>query len=255
MSSEISGWFLSDLHLKDINERSGNTLLRFLSDLDQGVHPCTHLFLMGDIFDLWIGDHDFFYEKFKPIIDLISALKEKGVNVQYFEGNHDVHVKKFWEERYGIPCHAGSEYFDLQGILVRVEHGDLINLQDKAYLRLRAFLRLELLEKLAYKVPGYLWNQIGVRASQLSRRFSGQARQDKVEELRVMIRDHAHRSFAERGFDFIVTGHMHVRDEYQFQVGDREVRSFNLGSWFDRARVLNITSREQTQDFKWVDLN
>lgn len=250
MGSQVSAWFLSDLHLKDINERSGNILLRFLSDLDQGRKPCTHLFLLGDIFDLWIGDHDFFYEKFKPLIDLISHLKEKGVNVQYFEGNHDVHVKKFWEGRYGIPCHTWAEYFDVGEFKVRIEHGDLMNLEDKAYQRLRKFVRLSPLEFLAYKVPGSLWNEFGVRASQISRHFSGKLREDKQEFLRNLIRDHAQKSFQERAFDFIVTGHMHVRDEFQFQVGDRKVKSFNLGSWFDQARVLHLGS----QGPEWVSL-
>lgn len=241
MSSSVSAWFLSDLHLKDINERSGNILLRFLYDLDQGKRPCTHLFLLGDIFDLWIGDHDFFYEKFKPLIDLISHLKEKGVDVQYFEGNHDVHVKKFWEGRYGIPCHTMADYFDIGSFKVRVEHGDLINLEDKAYLRLRSFVRRTPLEFLAYQIPGAVWNEFGVRASQISRHFSGKLRENKQEFLRELIRTHAHRSFDERAFDLIVTGHMHVRDEYEFLVGARKVKSYNLGSWFDESRVLYLS--------------
>lgn len=251
MSSSVSAWFLSDLHLKDINERSGNILLRFLSDLDQERRPCTHLFLLGDIFDLWIGDHEFFYQKFRPLIDLISHLKEKGVNVQYFEGNHDVHVKKFWEDRYGIPCHTMAEYFDVGSLKVRVEHGDLINLEDKAYLRLRSFLRRSPLEFLAYQVPGAVWNEFGVRASQISRHFSGKLREDKQEFLRKLIRDHAHRSYDERRFDLIVSGHMHIRDEYEFQVGERKVRSFNLGSWFHDSQVLHLDGTQT----KWVALS
>lgn len=250
----VSAWFLSDLHLKDINERSGIVLLRFLSELDQGRRPCTHLFLLGDIFDLWIGDHDFFYEKFRPFIDLISHLKERGVEVQYFEGNHDVHVKKFWEDRYGIPCFTMAEYFDVGPVKVRVEHGDLMNLEDKAYLRLRAFLRRRSLEKLAYKIPGGIWNEIGVRASQLSRRFSGKVRENKSEQLRSIIRAHAHRAFKERAFDVIVTGHMHVRDDYEFTEGDRSVRSFNLGSWFDKTRVLNLQVQDDKPTYRWVDV-
>ena len=100
----MQAWFISDIHIKNINERSSIKLLRFLHFLRDNSEA-THLFLLGDIFDLWVGDSDIFQTKFQAIVDALADLKQKGMQVVYFEGNHDVHVKRFWEKM-GIPVHV-----------------------------------------------------------------------------------------------------------------------------------------------------
>lgn len=249
-----SAWFLSDLHLKDINERNAVKLIGFLSDLESGVKPCTKLYLLGDIFDLWIGDHEFFYQKFRPIIDLISQIKQKGADVYYFEGNHDVHVKNFWQARYDIPCFTEAQYFDFDDFRIRAEHGDQMNLEDLPYLRLRKFVRFSALEKLAYSLPGGFWNELGTKASQVSRHFSTKKRRDRQEEIRQIIRNHAHRVYSERKFDLIVSGHMHVRDEFDFRDGEKTIKSVNLGSWFDQPQVLQVLLQGKQFQTHWHQL-
>lgn len=245
-----SAWFVSDIHLKDINERSGNILLRFLRSLESRERPVTHLFLLGDIFDLWIGEGRVFTERFKDVINLLASLRRQGVEIHYFEGNHDVHVSRFWERELGIPVWTEAKYFPVDGKLLRVEHGDLINLNDQAYLRYRRFYRHPVLEKLAYNLPGVFWDQVGQWASRKSRGHSSKDRADREIELRDMIRVHARRSFHESPFDAIITGHMHFRDDYEFEMSGRVIRSLNLGSWFDAPCALLLRQGH----FTWVEL-
>lgn len=250
-----TAWFVSDIHLKDINERSGNILLRFLHSLADGQRPVTHLFLLGDIFDLWIGEGRVFVERFRPIVDVLSKLRRQGVEVHYFEGNHDVHMSKFWEKQLGIPCWTEAKDFVIDGQVLRLEHGDLINLDDLAYLRYRKFYRHPIMEKAASILPGFFWDQLGQWASRTSRKYSSRDRSDREAELREHIRHHARRAYKERHYDAIITGHMHIRDDYQFEVGSsatgKPVRSFNLGSWFEDPQALKF---EQGQ-FTWEPLN
>jgi UDP-2,3-diacylglucosamine hydrolase len=56
-----------------------------------------------------------------------------------------------------------------------------------------------------------------------------------------MIRDHATRAFNEKPFDLIITGHMHILDDWTFERNGRQVRSVNLGSWFGDTQVFNLT--------------
>lgn len=246
----IAAWFVSDIHLKDINERSGNILLRFLHSLTERERPVTHLFLLGDIFDLWIGESAIFAERFGPIVEALAKLRRQGVEIHYFEGNHDVHVSKFWEKNLGIPCWTEAKYFSLGKKLLRLEHGDLINLNDQAYLRYRRFYRHGVMEKLAYGLPGLFWDGLGKWASRTSRKYSAKDRESRNQELREMIRAHAHRSFAEAPFDAVISGHMHIRDDYEFAVDGRLIRSLNLGSWFDSPHALSLINDE----FHWVSL-
>ena len=237
----ISAWFLSDLHLKTMQERRSEQLLRFLTFLADQKAPATHLYLVGDIFDLWVGDHDYYDEKFGPLIEQIRRIKANGVKVTYFEGNHDVHVKRYWESRHQIPCYIEEHYDQLGPHLVRVEHGDLINPNDVTYLKYRSFIRQAPMEKLAHLLPARLIHWLGDRASKQSRKRSSVKRRDSEDELRQMIRTYAERTFEKEPYDLIVTGHMHIRDDYTFESKGRNVRSVNLGSWFDEPLVFHLT--------------
>lgn len=238
----MRAWFLSDLHLKDINERNSIILLRFLRSLLQDPET-THLFLLGDIFDLWIGDSDVFQSKFQAIVDTLAILKSKGVEVVYFEGNHDIHVKAFWEERLSIPVYVEHKILELGPYLVRMEHGDFINPDDHAYMKYRNFIRKPTLEKIAYFVPGKVWDEIGSLASSFSRKRSSVKRRDSEKELREMIRAFGRDKFKEAPFDYIISGHMHIRDEYEFEANGKQRISINLGSWYDQPQVLCLSEK------------
>lgn len=245
----MRAWFVSDIHLKNINERNSIVLLRFLHSLLKDPQT-THLFFLGDIFDLWVGDSDVFQTKFQALVDAIAALKRKGVEVVYFEGNHDVHVKGFWEAKLHIPVWVEHQIFQLGPYRVRMEHGDFINPEDELYLQYRSFIRQPKLEKLAYILPGKLLDGVGSWSSRKSRKKSSVMRRDSEEDLRRKIRIFAESKAQETDFDLIVTGHMHVSDEYEFQSRGRKHVSINLGSWFEEPRALLLTERGH----EWVDL-
>ncbi|MGZ5279743.1 MAG: UDP-2,3-diacylglucosamine diphosphatase [Pseudobdellovibrionaceae bacterium] len=246
----MRAWFISDIHLRNINERNSVILLRFLRFLQQDSQT-THLFLLGDIFDLWVGDSDVFQRKFQALVDAIAELKRKGVEVVYFEGNHDVHVKGFWENKLGVPVLVDYKIFELGPHRVRMEHGDFINPDDQLYLKYRAFVRQPKLEKLAYILPGKLLDDVGSWSSRKSRKKSSVMRRDSEDDLRQKIRRFAASKAQETAFDYIITGHMHVRDEYEFEVKGEKRISINLGSWFEKPRALCLTER----GYEWKELD
>lgn len=232
-------WFLSDIHLRDINERNGNLLLRFLFFLNRD--PQRHrLFLLGDIFDFWLSGGQAFAGHYRQLVDEIARFKKAGGEVYYFEGNHDFHVDVFWTRRLGIPVIEEMRYFDLGGLRVRLEHGDFINPDDHAYLRYRAKVRNPWIEPIGHIVPGAFWKWFGERKSQQSRKRTARYAVDNADHIRGLIRRYAEKVHAEERFDLIVTGHMHVFDDYSFEADGRAVRSINLGSWLERPRALRL---------------
>lgn len=236
-------YFVSDLHLHSADEPNSRVFLKFLDRLiaeatankntGAEANPTpTHLFLVGDIFDLWIGGHGYFVEKFAPVVSAIRRLVEVGVEVHFFEGNHDLHLSRYWENEIGVQVHPGAEFFELAGQVVRVEHGDLMNPEDRGYLFLRRFLRTSAMRYLALNLPSSAVAAIGKRASRASRAYTSGAKELPVDRIRALIRQHAESAFAERPFDLIVSGHVHVKDDYSFSASGRAVKSVNLGSWY-----------------------
>lgn len=236
----MQAWFISDIHLKDINERNSILLLRFLRFLEN-EKTATHLILLGDIFDIWVGDSYIFEKKFRPIVDAIGRLKDRGMEVCYFEGNHDVHVKRYWESRFSIPVYVDFQILKLGNWQARVEHGDYINPDDLAYFKYLELIRSKKMQMAAYAFPGIVFDLFGKWASKMSRKRSSQYRKDSEQDLRNKIRKFAIKSAENTQFDYIVTGHMHIRDEFTFTKGKEQKVSINLGSWFDDPQALCIS--------------
>lgn len=252
----MTALFVSDIHLVAPDDEKTKLFVKFLTDLyadvrDRTAHPAassapdprTQLFLVGDIFDLWVADHDYFAEKFRDVVDSIRALVKSGVEVHYFEGNHDLHLTKFWSDAIGATVHKDAATFAINGLTVRVEHGDLINPDDRGYLFLRKFLRSAPMTFLSHRLPEIAVKAIGERASRASRDYTSNAKGKPADEIRRLIRAHAERVGRQETFDLIVSGHMHVSDDFVFDVDGRQVRSVNLGSWYEPPRALVIDDR------------
>lgn len=238
----MSAWFVSDIHLTDTHERNSNLLLRFLFYLNQ--NPKVHqLFLLGDIFDLWVGTGSAFETHFKLIIDQISLFKKNGGVVYYFEGNHDFHVDVFWTKKLGIPVIENDLTLNIEGLVVRMEHGDFINPNDHKYLNYRQKIRRPLSEALIHLFPSCLVKYVGENQSKKSRKRSSSYAVLNKDFLVNLIREYAGVKAQTENFDLIVTGHMHVFDQYEFTKGSKKVTSINLGTWLDKPRVLKLSDK------------
>lgn len=243
----MKAYFISDIHIKSEDKTHGLKLLEFLKNLPQDT---THLVLLGDIFDLWVGNHSYFIKKYSKIISEFKGLLARGVEIHYFEGNHDLHLKKFWEKNLGMNIHNNEYFFNFDGLVVRAEHGDLMNEEDKAYLFLRKALRTFPMNILATQLPGKIVEIIGDRSSRISRIYTDRINQKYKDKVKKMTRDYAKKAYSKRPFDMIITGHTHVDDDSSFEMNGKKSRSINLGSWLDRPKAFLITPTEQ----KFIEL-
>lgn len=240
----MEAYFLSDVHLRNLDQPEAQVLLGLLEDMGSRIRA-THLFLVGDIFDFWLGGHEYFVRKFSPIVDHLRRIVSGGVEVHYFEGNHDLYLRDFWQDHLGIRVHVRAGLFQLGNLRVRVEHGDLMDPADRGYRFLRRLLRTPVIEYAGNRLPGGLLAQIGRVASRTSRRYTSQHKTISDERARTAVRSHAERTVHEEPFDLLITGHVHVRDEHEFEVDGRTVRSVNLGSWADSPCAFRITDTHQ----------
>lgn len=244
-------YFLSDIHLKSLDDESSRLLLLFFRRI--WANAPGDIYLLGDIFDIWVSDHSVFIKKYQTLIDELQRVKKQGFKIVYFEGNHDLHLKKYWQQALGFQVYFDVGYFDIDGHIFRLEHGDLINQDDRAYLRLRRTLRTPWMLALGHWLPGRLWNFIGEKWSRTSRKESHAYLQAKKEVIVNMIRAHAQRSVLEKPFDYIITGHMHIVDDFEFVLSGngKTIRSVNLGTWLDGAKILKYENHK----LSWIEIN
>lgn len=232
----VQAWFVSDIHIADMQDEKAGEFLAFLSSLGR-ERACTHLFLVGDIFDLWVGDHSYFVNRFEPIINDLKRLVSEGVEIHYFEGNHDLHLSKYFSKNLGVIVHVGPEYFKLGGQTVRVEHGDQADPDDRGYQFLRWFLRTPPLKFLSYYLPGSAVNAIGERASAKSRSYTSYSKTIDETTARKKLHEHAHRAYVEKPFDILINGHVHIRDDHK----TKKYQAINLGTWLKEPGALLLS--------------
>jgi UDP-2,3-diacylglucosamine hydrolase len=251
----VQAYFISDLHLKSMEERNSQKLLRFLLflwQLPQG--SVTQLCLLGDIFDLWVSDHEIFVKRWNPIIKAIESLvKKHHTQVFYFEGNHDVHIAPFWEKKLGATVLTEPLTMLLGPWVIHMAHGDLINKKDKNYLSYRNKIRSKLARWFAHNLPGGFWDWFGSKMSEASAKKSRVYRDEEKENLRVMVRNYAKEMALHDRCQFVITGHVHVQDEFEFELESAKVKSVNLGSWVDNPSRPPIY-RIDDQGGSFIDL-
>ena len=231
-------YFLSDLHLIDDQDEKSLRLLRALETLSPRAERWV---LLGDIFDSWIADHDYFLQKHSKVVSKLLELCRSGIEIHFFEGNHDLHLKEFWEVRHGIQVHPERANFEWHGKRVRCEHGDLMNPEDKNYLRLRHFLRRPFVRRGIFALPGTFVGAVAEGWSATSRKRTSKSSPERTERIRKMMHTYAIKEAAGRSFDYLITGHTHTRDE--FVIPGSAAIFLNLGTWLEKPQVLELDSR------------
>ena len=232
-------YFVSDLHLAGEDDPRTELFNRFLDEVAQDSGT-THLILLGDVFDMWLGAHSYFIERFRDTVERLKTLRQRGVEVHYFEGNHDLHLRPYWADQLGFEVHPGPVHLQIGDVRLRLEHGDEMDPDDRGYIFLRWFLRTPPMRFLILHLPGALVGWIGERASAHSRTYTSSTKTISRETAVQKIRAHAAKMRAEHTFDLIVSGHVHVRDDVRIETASGSARSVNLGSWFDRPCCFQL---------------
>ncbi len=229
--------FVSDIHISSTADPKYKLFSDFLDKC--ASLKLDHLFLVGDIFDLWVADQSYFVENYHRIVERLTLLQNQGTEIHYFEGNHDLDLKLYWQDQLGFDVHEAAAYFRLDGLQVRVEHGDQMDPDDRGYLLLRWFLRTPVLKALGRGLPGPAVKWIGSRASHASRDYTTQVKTATDDQAREKIRAHAKRAYGEKPFDLFVSGHVHVREDSR----QEKFRCINLGTWLKEPLVLDINGK------------
>lgn len=223
----IRAYFISDVHVKSEDSPRGKELIRFLNGLGDDT---THLFLLGDIFEFWMGDDSYWAEKFQTIVNRIHVLRERGVEVHYIEGNHDISIAGAWP---GI--HVHTDFLDIQlgNKLFHLEHGDKFNSKDYGYLCLRRLLRSKSFHMMYKNISGKILWKIGTYFSEKGRKYPSQLEQSKREKIKQCCIEYAKEKLKEVSYDYMVMGHTHLEMEECLSGGTYYI---NLGSWIESPR-------------------
>lgn len=229
--------FIADAHLKNPADPNYRLMLRFLRELPPGTD---RLFILGDFFEFWLGDSPDPFPHYRPVLDALKALSDRGVELFYFEGNHDFHLERYFATVFKARVFPDSAEMDMDGRRLFLCHGDLINGDDHAYRLLRLVFRNPLTRLLARVIPPSIpaWIAIKLGNHSKGKHTTAGAKWDYLQ----LARDFAATRFR-AGYDVVVTAHFHrpLHEESGattlLALGDW-ISQFSYGEWHDGTLEL-----------------
>ena len=222
-------YFASDQHfgVPDL-QQSRIREEKFIRWLDSIKKNAQVLFLMGDLFDFW---HEWKYvvpKGYIRVLGKIAELKDSGIDIYFFVGNHDLWMKNYFEDELGIPVFFEKRFYDINGKKFLLAHGDGLGPGDKGYKRMKKVFT----NPLAQWAFRWLHPDIGMRIanymSQKNKLISGVEDQKFLGEDKEFLIQYSKEKLKTEQIDYFVFGHRHLPLIFELENNSKYI---NLGDW------------------------
>ncbi len=226
--------FISDLHLHASRPDITRTFLRFLA---QEARESRALYILGDLFEAWIGDDDT-DPHHREIISALRAFTASGVPCFFARGNRDFLVGRRFSAETGVHLLADETIVEIEGQRVLLMHGDVLCSDDVEYQNFRRRVRIARLQAAFLALP------LGLRrwvATQVRRR--SQARTSgKPEYITDVNASAVAATLRQHGVRHLLHGHTHRPAIHRFLLDGATATRIVLGAWYEQGSMLRWTA-------------
>ncbi|MEA5444552.1 UDP-2,3-diacylglucosamine diphosphatase [Gammaproteobacteria bacterium AB-CW1] len=225
--------FISDLHL--FPSRPEITGL-FLDFLDGEAREAESLYILGDLFEAWIGDdamppHD------QEVVAGMKALSDSGVPCYFMRGNRDFLVGDDFARASGFEILPDPTVIDLHGEPVLLMHGDSLCVDDHDYMAFQELVRSEAWQQDFLSKPVAERIEFAKRA-----RAESMARgQEKSMEIMDVNKQAVEEAMKEAGVRRFIHGHTHRPAIHDIEVDGQPAQRIVLGDWYEQGSVLRVS--------------
>jgi UDP-2,3-diacylglucosamine hydrolase len=227
-------YFISDLHL----DPSRPHLFKLFHDFIEKIRiDAEALYILGDLFEFWIGDDIIdlpIGRPYLPIIEQLRSLSDKGVKLYFIQGNRDFLVGKKFIQSIGGTLLPDHQVIDLYGTKALIMHGDTLCTDDKGYQLMRKVFRLWIVQKIYLSMSP---EKRSKKAGQV-RKTTSESTKQKSSMIMDVNQLAVNKCMKSGGVSFLIHGHTHRPDEHDFQIMDNQKKRIVLGDWGDKWSYL-----------------
>ncbi|MGX9310495.1 UDP-2,3-diacylglucosamine diphosphatase [Pantoea ananatis] len=221
--------FIADLHL--CQEEPAITA-GFLHFLQHEAPHCDALYILGDLFEAWIGDDDP-----NPLHQQVAdALRSVPVPVYFIHGNRDFLIGQRFARASGMTLLPEARVLTLYGHRVLIMHGDTLCTDDVGYLQFRAKVHNPWIQRLFLALPLFIRKRIAERM----RANSKQANQHKSLEIMDVNQQAVIDAMLQHKAPLLIHGHTHRPAIHDLSLNGVNAQRAVLGAWHSRGSMIQL---------------
>ncbi len=223
---------ISDLHLEEERPDITRAFLHFLATRARQAEA---LYILGDFFEVWIGD-DAMTPFQQSIANALRALSERGTRIYLMHGNRDFMLGKGFCRAAGCTLLGDPSVVEFGGERVLLMHGDSLCTRDEGYMRLRRLLRNPLSLFILRNLPLSTRRKLARKLRSESRAQTRMKASDIIDVTPELIP----RLLAEHGVRTLIHGHTHRPATHELEVDGHPARRIVLGDWDQQGWALQV---------------
>lgn len=225
--------FISDLHLDAA--RTGIIDL-FADFIESEAKAASALYILGDLFEAWIGDDDD-DEIGARVAAILSGLRQSGVPCFFIAGNRDFLLGDVWARRAGVTLLDDPSLIDVEGVPTLLMHGDTLCTDDSRYQAIRTMLRAPGWQRGFLDRPLSERRAFAAEARAESRRYTTDPANNAImdvneEQVRATLR--------RLGVRRLIHGHTHRPAIHRFDLAGEPAQRIVLGDWYEQGSALRV---------------
>jgi UDP-2,3-diacylglucosamine hydrolase len=222
--------FISDLHL---DAGRPETLARFEEFIERRALAAREVYVLGDLFEAWIGDDDD-DRRLTPVIAALRRLSHAGIPTAVMHGNRDFLIGQGFCAATGARLLGEYERVEIYGETVLLTHGDLLCTDDTRYLTLRATLRDPAWQREFLAKPLSERRAIAADLRKLSAAEIAAKPEDIMDVNQIAVEETMRRF----GVRILLHGHTHRPAVHRFALPARDATRIVLGAWYEQGTVV-----------------
>ncbi|MDU6925267.1 UDP-2,3-diacylglucosamine diphosphatase [Franconibacter helveticus] len=224
--------FIADLHLCTEEPAITAGFLRFLAG---EARQADALYILGDLFEAWIGDDDP-NPLHGQIAIALRSLVDSGVPCYFIHGNRDFLLGKDFARQSGMTLLPQEKVLELYGQRVLIMHGDTLCTDDVGYQAFRAKVHQPWLQKLFLALPLYLRKRIAAKMR------AGSKSSNSVKDMAIMdVNAQTVLHTLERHrVQHLIHGHTHRPAVHQLNANGEPAFRYVLGAWHTEGSMIKV---------------
>ncbi|MEB4675004.1 UDP-2,3-diacylglucosamine diphosphatase [Enterobacteriaceae bacterium G50] len=228
--------FIADLHLQTEEPAITAGFLRFLAG---EARRADALYILGDLFEAWIGDDDP-NPLHQQIARAIKALVDSGVPCYFIHGNRDFLLGKRFARESGMMLLPEEQRLELYGRPLLILHGDTLCIDDAGYQAFRAKVHTPWIQKVFLALPLFIRQKIAARM----RADSKAANSHKSMEIMDVNPQAVVDVMEKHHVQWLIHGHTHRPDVHQLIANGEPAYRVVLGAWHTEGSMVKVSETD-----------